>query len=93
MSDWISAKIYMSKIDDNNKHLNINLEPEGNYYRIDVKLSNIGTVMVVPDSEGIPLSDYCRINVFGFEYVIEYPIKKLRKLLNISNDISNISNR
>ena len=83
MSEWLTAEIYMAKLNLEAEKLGLEQEQEGGTYRIDVKFSNIGAVMDVPDADGIPLQEYSRINVFGIEYVIDYPIAKLRETLNI----------
>ena len=50
---------------------------------MDIRLSAIDGIIPIPDSDEIPHTDWCRINLSGTEYTIYYNVKKLRTMLNI----------
>lgn len=82
MNNWIKAKIWMYKHSSNLEELGIDVnDPVGNLYNVDINLKSIGAILEVPDGEGIPDGEYAKINVYGIEYVINYPINKLKELV------------
>lgn len=55
-------------------------------YPIFIKLSSIDALYPVPDDDGIPMSNVCRVSVHGIEYTITYSYKQLQQKLNIYNE-------
>lgn len=81
--EWITARVGLIKVDDSMVDLGIESKQTSVYYDIHIRLSSIAAVYPIPDGDGIPRNDYAKINVFGTEYVVVYPYKRLKRLLSI----------
>lgn len=88
--EFIIAKITLRKQEPESdlKKLGIETDEENDEvsysYNMPIRLISIDMVFPVPDVNGIPFADFCRIHINGMEYLIQYPVVKLFDELGIT---------